>query len=90
MSKVYNKRDPNIPKDAIYVGRPSMWGNPFEMKKESDRDMVVLKFRNWLRTKGPKQDAINNSIKDLAGKDLVCWCAPKACHADVLLEIANS
>lgn len=26
---------------------------------------------------------------ELKGKDLVCWCAPKPCHADVLLEIAN-
>jgi hypothetical protein len=27
---------------------------------------------------------------ELRGKDLVCWCAPKLCHADVLLEIANA
>ena len=27
---------------------------------------------------------------ELKGKDLVCWCAPQPCHADVLLEIANS
>jgi hypothetical protein len=24
-----------------------------------------------------------------AGKDLLCWCAPERCHADVLLELAN-
>ncbi|WP_436298090.1 DUF4326 domain-containing protein [Variovorax sp. LjRoot175] len=26
---------------------------------------------------------------ELRGKDLVCWWAPEACHADVLLRIAN-
>lgn len=26
----------------------------------------------------------------LKGKDLVCYCAPLACHGDILLEIANS
>jgi hypothetical protein len=27
----------------------------------------------------------------LAGKDLACWCTPgDPCHADVLLEIANT
>lgn len=27
---------------------------------------------------------------ELAGRDLVCWCAPDAvCHADALLRIAN-
>lgn len=28
--------------------------------------------------------------RELAGKDLMCWCAlDQPCHADVLLEIAN-
>jgi Domain of unknown function (DUF4326) len=28
--------------------------------------------------------------RELAGKDLACWCAPGLpCHADVLLGIAN-
>jgi hypothetical protein len=27
---------------------------------------------------------------ELAGKDLACWCPPGPCHADVLLELANS
>ena len=26
---------------------------------------------------------------ELAGRDLLCFCAPLACHGDVLLEIAN-
>ena len=36
---------------------------------------------------GKFRDAIR---KELKGKDLVCWCAPKSCHADILLEIANA
>ncbi len=27
---------------------------------------------------------------ELKGKDLVCWCAPKACHAETIMEIANA
>ena len=28
--------------------------------------------------------------RDLAGKDLACWCPlDRPCHADVLLELAN-
>jgi hypothetical protein len=30
------------------------------------------------------------ALPELRGKDLVCWCAPDACHADVLLELANA
>jgi hypothetical protein len=33
---------------------------------------------------------VDDVRRDLAGKDLACWCALDApCHADVLLEIAN-
>jgi hypothetical protein len=29
--------------------------------------------------------------RELAGRDLMCWCPPELpCHADVLLELANS
>jgi hypothetical protein len=28
-------------------------------------------------------------LHELRGKDLVCWCAPKPCHGDVLLRLAN-
>jgi hypothetical protein len=32
---------------------------------------------------------VADARRDLAGKHLICWCAPAACHADVLREIAN-
>ena len=28
-------------------------------------------------------------LPELKGKDLVCWCAPAPCHADILVELAN-
>lgn len=85
MPKVYNKRDKDIPKDAVYVGRPTKWGNPFQIGRDGTRAEVVRKYRESL-DEGDKQIIRSR----LVGKDLVCWCAPKACHADVLLEIANA
>ena len=41
---VWKKGDKNIPVKAVYVGRPSEFGNPFVMKKEADRDTVCDKF----------------------------------------------
>jgi hypothetical protein len=33
---------------------------------------------------------VDDVRRELAGRDLCCWCAPElACHADVLLEVAN-
>ena len=97
MPKVYNKRDPNTPKDAVYVGRPTKWGNIFShlpnttaIYKVVSRDEAVDKYRQLLMTNDVFWDVKRAEIRlELKGKDLVCWCAPKSCHADVLLEIAN-
>lgn len=86
MPKVWNKRDPNCPKDAIYVGRPTEWGNPWVIGKDGTREEVIEKYRRFMRD--PKQ-LLKPRLEPLKGKDLVCWCKPKPCHADILLELAN-
>jgi hypothetical protein len=86
MPKVLNKRTDVIPADAIYVGRPSKWGNPFKIGRDGTREVCVMKYRTALLLDRELQSAAQ---VELRGKDLVCWCAPEACHADVLLEIAN-
>jgi hypothetical protein len=95
MPKVYNKRHKDVPKDAIYVGRPTKWGNPFTHLvnrglaevKVGTREEAVSSYKDYLLS---HQNLINDVKLELRGKDLVCWCAPKPCHADVLLEIANA
>ena len=93
MPKVYNKRDKNIPKDAVYVGRPTKWGNPFNMKGEATRQYVIDEYASMLRHESTNPQSVYYQMRrvkeELKGKDLVCWCSPQACHADILLEIAN-
>ena len=86
MPKVYNKRDKNVPADAIYVGRPSDWGNPFHVGRDGTRAEVVEMFEGYAEALLERQP---NWLDALRGKDLVCWCTPEACHADVLLRLAN-
>ncbi len=78
--RVYNKRN-NPPKDAVYVGRGSPWGNPFHIGKHGTREQVIERFRCETL---PTLD-----VSALKGKSLVCYCAPLACHADLLLAKAN-
>jgi len=84
--KVLNRRTSGVPDGAVYVGRPTEWGNPYKMPQDGDREEVVRRYREWASCE-PQRSRIR---AELSGKDLVCWCAPKACHADVLLEIANA
>jgi hypothetical protein len=71
--------------DRVYVGRPSKWGNPFKIGHDGSREQVIARYREWIL----RQPALMAALPELRGKDLVCWCAPEPCHADVLLELAN-
>lgn len=75
----------------IYIGRQnkdlaeSKWHNPFSMKSEADRDTVIQQYREWLH----QQPKLMLALPELQRKRLGCWCAPKACHGDVLSLYAN-
>lgn len=86
MCRVWNKASAEPPEDAVYVGRPTKWGNPFVIGEDGTREEVLEKYMRWL---GGRPDLIRDVREELQGKDLVCWCAPEPCHADVLLAIAN-
>lgn len=78
--RVYNRRRPH-PLDCVYVGRGSPWGNPFRIGVDGTRDQVCDRFEREIL---PTLD-----LTPLRGKNLVCFCAPQRCHADVLLREAN-
>lgn len=85
MPKVWNKRlQMGIPTSAIYIGRPSKWGNPFVVGIDGNRAEVIRRYERWI-----KNCYLIDDIHELRGKDLVCWCSPLPCHGDVLLRLAN-
>jgi len=86
MPKVYNKYHNNAPNGSIYIGRGSPYGNPFPITKTDDRDAVCDKFEQLVES---STELKAKFISELKNKDLVCFCAPKRCHGDYLLKIAN-
>ena len=86
MPRVLNKRTDKIPPDAVYVGRPTKWGNPFVIGEDGNREEVVGRYEYWIE----RQLQLMDELPELKGKDLVCWCSPLPCHADVLMELANA
>lgn len=85
--KVLNKYKDAIPADAVWIMRPSKWGNPYVIGKDGTRDEVIDRMEKEIMDSPELQEEIK---KDLKGKSLVCCCAPKRCHGDFLLRIANS
>lgn len=88
--KVKRQKGWRLPEGAVFVGRPSKWGNPYRLGKEADsREEVVALYREMLG-KLPTED-LEALLAPLKGRDLACWCPRDApCHADVLLELANA
>lgn len=137
-----------MPEGAVYVGRGSKWGNPFQLNDDltglcripaaleegapweyegrisSDgnshayyhpggkithcsvrymtREEIVQLYRRCLTgdvppaviaaygRRNPVDLPVEAVRRELVGKTLACWChVDDACHADVLLEIAN-
>lgn len=76
----------------IYIGRGSIWGNPFSHLKNSTapfkvntRQESIEKYIEWL----DNQPELLSKIKTLKGKVLGCFCDPLPCHGHVLAELAN-
>ena len=93
MPKVYSLRKP-APLEALggfYVGRGTPYGNPFVMTHENgqdtgSREWACAEFEKYAESRILREP---DWLKPLYGKDLVCWCAPKRCHADTLLRLAE-
>ena len=75
----------------VYIGRGTLWGNPYQMGKEGTRDEVISKFaydfdRRFLKL----PEKFDENIEKLRGKTLGCHCKPAACHGDVIANYLNS
>ena len=63
---------------AAYVGRPSVWGNPFRIGRDGDRAEVIRRYEEYLL----RNERLMARLGELAGRDLACWCAPQPCQVE--------
>lgn len=86
-----------MPENTVVVARPTKWGNPFRADEQMNVAGAVMAYRIGLRAAALRglgwtgwAQRILDTLPDLRGKNLACWCPPgQPCHADVLLELAN-
>jgi hypothetical protein len=79
---------------GVYVGRPTPLGNPFRLLREEDRDQVVARYAVWLEEELRQGNpAVTRALEELYRRlkrrgalTLLCFCAPRRCHAEVIAE----
>jgi len=69
----------------VYIGKTSKWGNPFQVGWDGSLEEVIEKYRAWIQT----QPELLAQLPLLRGKVLGCYCAPRPCHGDILIELAT-
>lgn len=88
MRVVHCKREPY----DVYIGRPSRWGNmfshlenPITRFRVSSREEAISRYEEWIRS----SEEHLRDLREIAGRVLGCWCAPKPCHGDVLIRLCR-
>lgn len=92
-----------MPPNTVKVDRTTIWGNPFHTHGDGIRmdnalavslfSSMIEKCDGWMAQvrRGQVSIDVKDVRRELAGKNLACWCKPSdPCHADILLKIANS
>lgn len=83
-----------IPEDGEYIGRynrnfnlkASKFANPFPVKSPEERGTTIEKYKEWLWKEIASNNITKEDLLSLRGKKLVCYCAPKPCHGNVVKE----
>lgn len=97
MIRVVNKHKHKPTPDDIYIGRGSALGNIFKIGEHGSREEVIAQYREYLRRRiACRHPDILRAFKEImdrerSGKNtnLVCFCAPQACHGDLIAGLVD-
>lgn len=99
------KKGWSMPRSAVYVGRPTPYGNPYKVsvrpplwpaerawgRAEAVECYELMLAGGWRLKSPPGFQIVEKAMAELEGRDLCCWCPlDQPCHADVLMKYANS
>lgn len=80
--------------DYIYIGRPSLFGNPYtskdskiaEYKVDSKKEAIAC-YKEYILENINILDELIRQLKEKGYNKIGCFCKPSGCHGDVLKEL---
>ena len=84
-------------KVGVYIGRPSVLGNPFSVKQHGRGDALEL-YKQWLNLQWKTNNRpvidelfrLADILKEHGSLTLICWCAPAPCHGDLIAKAVKN
>jgi hypothetical protein len=73
----------------VYIGRGSIFGNPFIIGKDGDRNTVVKLYEDYFNRRIVTDSVFKEAVLNLRGKRLGCFCKPHLCHGDIIVDYLN-
>lgn len=77
----------------VYIGRGSVWGNPFShlpetkaLYKVGTREESVSSYKDYLWHQMKEGFITTDMLRSLKGKKLGCFCKPQSCHGDIIVK----
>ncbi len=69
---------------TVYIGRGSIWGNPYKIDRYNTREMVINRYKEHLYNQISSGEITKEQLIALDGETLGCFCKPAKCHGDVI------
>lgn len=74
----------------VYIGRPSIFGNPYAIGKDGTRDEVIEKYFHYFNNRIINDPIFLEEVLKLKDKILGCFCSPQKCHGDIIVNFLNN
>lgn len=90
MTLLINRRDKK--RYDFYIGRGTTFGNPHTIgycnlcNKTHDRKDCVDTYKIYFYNRLLTDSSFHDKVLSLKGQTLGCWCKPKLCHGDIIIE----
>jgi hypothetical protein len=90
---VGNIRTEPFPTNGVYIGRAGkghdgFFGNPYVLGPNNPRGSTIERYKSYFYSR-MREPEFRARVMQLAGKRLMCFCKPHACHGDVIAEFLN-
>jgi hypothetical protein len=95
-TKLINIRGHGAEKMDTYIGSESetydldksLFSNPFS-KSEYGREDAVKHFKLYLYRRYFEDKEFRTALHSIEGDTLGCWCYPRRCHGEVIVDLLN-